>query len=155
MVIKKGAYQWNHHKYRFTKMELRIGNVDESSKNGVQLTENTVVGFYDQPNEDLFWNCVLASPISGRYLTLQRVDNKRHVYDIEDINVYYWYLKKEKITCFTVLSIHSIFFQWEPFHLSSPWYNSFKSSHSTSILITFFRILLNTWNCKIKGKSSN
>ena len=55
---------------RFREVELRIGNRDESEKGLVSFSDNKLVGFYPDANDELE---VLFTfpPTYGRFLTLQ------------------------------------------------------------------------------------
>ena len=65
MVVKRKRFE-----DRFSHVELRLGNADESSKGLVQFSENTLVATYGAPQAGL----PLVRPSSGRFLTIQGVE---------------------------------------------------------------------------------
>ena len=60
---------------RFSQVELRIGNHDESEEGIVQFSKNKLVGFYPDGNNELqaLFN---FRPTSGQFLTLQIMSPK-------------------------------------------------------------------------------
>ena len=66
-VAKRARLNW-----RFSKVEVRIGNVDESGKGAVQLSDNPLVGFLDEAVDE-FMAVFDIDNGCGRYLTIQRL----------------------------------------------------------------------------------
>ena len=67
MVVTK----WNVD--RFQEVELRVGNVDESSKGMALFTDNPLVGTTGATNPDPIHRFDLNPALTGRYVTLQCV----------------------------------------------------------------------------------
>ena len=59
---------------RFAKVELRVGNADESDKDRSQFTENPLVSTYPDPSTELDAIFDIPTPVDGRYLTLQTLN---------------------------------------------------------------------------------
>ena len=58
---------------RFSQVELRIGNVDESNKGAVQLSDNQLVGFFGEGVDERIAVFHMVGQVNGRFLTLQRL----------------------------------------------------------------------------------
>ena len=59
----------------FHDVELRIGNVDNSSQGKSHFDDkNPLLGFYEGPDGAATHAFRLAEPVSGQYLTLQGVE---------------------------------------------------------------------------------
>ena len=58
----------------FHKVELRLGNVDESDKGAAQLSANPKVGYFGTPesNQQMAVFDLTENPASGKFLTLQQ-----------------------------------------------------------------------------------
>ena len=57
---------------RFSKVELRIGNVDESGKGAVQFSDNPLAGFFDEPVDERIAVFNVDNGC-GIFLTIQRL----------------------------------------------------------------------------------
>ena len=69
MVVKRKRFE-----DRFSHVELRLGNADESSKGLVQFSENPLVATYGAPQAGTWAGLPLVRPSSGRFLTTQGVE---------------------------------------------------------------------------------
>ena len=61
---------------RVQKIELRIGNVDESNKGLQPLTENKLYGYYEHPSLEEIATFYLNETASGTFMTFQSFVSK-------------------------------------------------------------------------------
>ena len=56
---------------RFQKVELRVGSKDESHKGLVPLSDNELVGYYENPSYEPTAAFFMNETVDGQFLTLQ------------------------------------------------------------------------------------
>ena len=56
---------------RFQKVELRVGSKDESHKGLVPLSDNELVGYYENPSYEPTATFFMNETVDGQFLTLQ------------------------------------------------------------------------------------
>ena len=70
--------------YPFEQVELRIGNVDESHKGDVHLSENSLVGYFGEARAEQMAVFAMAEGDlpSGKFLTLQQFSGRMMVAEV-------------------------------------------------------------------------
>ena len=73
---------------RFVKVEVRIGNADESNVQGdLAMSRNPLFGYFEGPEEAVLAIITNEDGADGRYLTLQTFS--RDVLELEEVYIYF------------------------------------------------------------------
>ena len=69
-------------------VEVRIGNNEVSSEDGIQLSKNDLCGKYERHGKPSEIVITCSSPVTGKYVTTQMTDNEIQKMDIAELELY-------------------------------------------------------------------
>ena len=72
---------------RFSEVEFRLGDTDESDKGSVHLSANAFIGFFNQSTSDVDVMIRVPHGTMGRFLTVQRIPTGR--LQIDEVSIYF------------------------------------------------------------------
>ena len=77
--------------HRFYKVEVRIGNADESQVTGTErMSQNTLFGYFEGPEQADVATFVNEDGVDGQYLTVQTFNEE--VLEMDELYMYYFAL---------------------------------------------------------------
>ena len=72
---------------RFSEVEFRLGDTDESDKGSVHLSANAFIGFFNQSTSDVDVIIHVPHGTMGRFLTVQRIPVGR--LQVDEVSIYF------------------------------------------------------------------
>ena len=72
---------------RFSEVEFRLGDTDESDKGSVHLSANALIGFFNQSTIDVDVIIRVPHGTMGRFLTVQRIPVGR--LQVDEVSIYF------------------------------------------------------------------